>query len=251
MWSLAESGNDQAILEFQARYPEHHHELIRRLNMVHQLKANRPPHPTANPIPTFHLREPAHRNHRPTAVFAMVGMCALALGAIGYTVTSFLERPALHLAPPREVDLRPLPDQSLTRATPSGPQPVQQNANTPQQVQPTNDPSQQAPVPEAPKPKWDIPQELVVKKAPLHTVLNMVAMQGGLKLEIAPNTPNPEIATDYHDMNAVEILKDMGKTYSFTPFLAEDDHSVLIIPAVGPSGDQPTADIDPKHRIGT
>ena len=254
MWSLAESANEQAILEFRSRYPEHYHELIRRVNMVHQLRANRPADQRSRQIPTFRPREAARRASRPGAVAGVAIICAAALGAVGYSVTSFLDRTPVQLPPPKPVNLAPI----VPAQTQVGP-PTQIASDAQVQAPPVSqEPPNQSPAPDAStqqepapatRPKWTIPQDLVVKRAPLHTVLTMVAQQGGLTLDIAPGTPNPDIATDYHGMNAVDILKDMGKNYSFTPFLAETDHSVLIIPAVAPAGALNADDSASKHRI--
>jgi len=80
-------------------------------------------------------------------------------------------------------------------------------------------------------PKWAKTQVVKMRDVPLLTVAKLVAAQGGLSLEIAPGMPNPSIHVDYQGVNAVYILKDLGRTYSFTPMLS-DDNSVILIPAV-------------------
>ena len=69
-----------------------------------------------------------------------------------------------------------------------------------------------------------------IKRAPLQTVLKLVAAQGKLGITIAPGLSNPDVAIQYEDKTVIEILQDLGRQYAFTAF-DQGDGSVLIIPA--------------------
>jgi hypothetical protein len=224
MWAIAEDGKPQAVAEFEARYPQFGPELARRINMVKGLKGEkRRSEAGAVPsIPRFVPREPRPASPPPRAVAITAGLVLAALAAASFTITSFVA------APPKVV----------TEPTPAPREPVAVRRG-PDTVIP--DPVVETPKPELPKPqvadpeppptpRYLLPQSVSIKRAPLQTALQMVAMQGGLQLEMAPGMPNPEVAVDYEGKNTIEILEDLGRQYAFTAF-DQGNGSVLIIPA--------------------
>ena len=78
------------------------------------------------------------------------------------------------------------------------------------------------------------PGTLKIKHAPLLSVLQLISETCGVRIDPAPGMPNPDVVVDYRDMNAMEMLRDLGKQYSFTP-LDQHDGSILVVPAVDPN----------------
>jgi hypothetical protein len=74
-----------------------------------------------------------------------------------------------------------------------------------------------------------------LESAPLKTVLQAVAAQAGLKLDIAPGLGNPTVNVNIEGQSGIEVLEKLGKQYGFTPF-AQGGKSVLIIPAADGAG---------------
>ena len=57
MWSVAESGDAQAIEEFGVRHSQHRLELLKRMDMVRQLKGAKPEQIFAGTPPKFSPKE--------------------------------------------------------------------------------------------------------------------------------------------------------------------------------------------------
>jgi hypothetical protein len=230
MWNIAETGNPQAIDEFGARFPEFRGELMKRMAMVRGLK-HRPDLPTSNAIPSFKPGAPAKVPPAKGVVATGVVFAVLAVGALGYTLSTSTGRRSTDIKAPEPVRLAP----------PSEPQVVHSNSLVPPKTEPAprvvqnEQPAANETPPPAAPPKWQKPQVVKIRKASLLTVVKLVAANGGLKLEIAPGMPDPQIEVDYDGMNAEEILRDLGRTYKFTPMLNDDD-SVILVPAVDPNG---------------
>jgi hypothetical protein len=231
MWSLAESENTQAVSEFDARFPEYRVELAKRMGMVRGLRLNRPPSLDAPAMPRFNPTSVPSAPPSRAPYLLAAALVLISVSALGYTLSTTLVRKPIVLAPPQPVNLTPIevatqnPPVAATQPT----APRFPESTTPP-VEPTPKPERVAQKP----PRWSINQIVKMRQVPLLTVAKLVAAQGGLSLEIAPKMPNPLIQVDYDGVNAVDILKDLGHTYSFTPMLNDDD-SVLLVPAVDPA----------------
>ncbi len=233
MWTLAETGNQDAIEQFEARFPDLKIELTKRIMMVRSLKRNRPETGNVPVIPRFNPSTAQGPSPSKAPVAVAIAFAVIAMSALGYTLTTTFARKPIVLAPAPKVNLDPiqLPEpatsNSLNPPTATSPNLNSTQVPAPPAVQP--DASQISS--SANEPKWAKPQVVKMRDVPLLTVAKLVAAQGGLTLEIAPGMPNPSVRVDYQDINAADILKDLGKTYAFTPMLS-DDNSVILIPAV-------------------
>jgi hypothetical protein len=118
------------------------------------------------------------------------------------------------------------------------PNPVRTEAPSPSPVDQTT--------PAAPTPAYMRPQTMSIKRAPLQTVLKLVAAQGHLGITIAPGLANPDVAIQYEDKSVIEILQDLGRQYAFTAF-DQGDGSVLIIPAREDGTTELSGTIGPKE----
>lgn len=229
IWKLAEEGNQNAQDEFIRRYPTYRQELLHRRETLSGLKTSRPKTaatPT-RPIPRFTPKEvPPPRASRGTvATVSVLALAALALAS--YTVTTMLAPPPAHTVeePPTSMPSSSLP---LPKATHSEATPPSHPAE--RSTPPDNLPSDAVP-PVDDTPKWAKPQNLVIKRAGLVSVLQLLGASSGLKVIVAPGMPNPTIAVEYHDTTPIEMLRDLGRRYSFTPF-DQGDGSVVVYPVV-------------------
>jgi len=243
MWTLAESGNQQAVDEFEARFPQLKIELAKRTGMVRSLRSTRPGNVTSPAIPRFvpgpaASAEPSRGMYTAAFVFATIALSVFAYTAVVARRAKPVEQPLPQIplqnvqAPPPAPYAQYAPP---VNSPPSYP-PVVNHDETPPPASLQNEP------PILPGPtehSWNKPQSLAMRNVPLQTVLQAVAEEGRLSLDVAPGMPNPTITVDYHDISAEEILKDLGRTYAFTPILS-DDGSAIMIPAVSrtrnPSG---------------
>ena len=235
MWTLAESGNQQAVSEFEARFPHLRVELAKRTGMVRSLRSTRPGNVTSPAIPRFvpgaaTATEPSRGMYTAAFVFA-----AIALSVFAYTAVV-----AHH---PRPVEPQSLPQIPLQNEPASQTAPLVRNSpavNPPLVYPPAVGPApntgprslrDEPPILTPTEHTWEKPQTLAMRNVPLQTVLEAVGEEGGLAMDIPPKMPNPTITVDYHDVSAESILQDLGRTYAFTPILS-DDGSAIMIPAV-------------------
>lgn len=241
MWTLAESDNPQAVSEFEARFPQLKIELAKRTAMVRGLRSNRPDNLTQPAIPRFVPGPPAAQE--PTRGMYLISFvfAAVALSVFAYTAV------LAHHPKPAEIPVQQetvAPQQAGSQATPF--YPAQQQDYAQQWSSPPPSPPRslrdEPPILDAPaEHAWQRPQSIAMRNVPLQTVLQAVAQEGRLSLDVAPGMPNPTITVDYRDMSAEDILKDLGKIYAFTPILS-DDGSAIMVPAVAKSGvPDPTA----------
>ena len=224
LWAVAEAGNPQSVLEFEARYPQYRLELFRRLAMVKDLRGGKAPQ-TSSHIPLFVPKE-AKPFVSSRAVFAAGTLILAAVGLASYTVSTALWPAAKRNSEPkleRPVAIRfdsPLrkPELPIEKPKPDAPPAVPLHPDT-----------QGAEVP-----AYLRPQDLKIARASLSDALRLIAQQGGLNLVLAPGMPNPDIAVEYHQQSVIEMLQDLGKQYAFSAF-DQHDGSVVIIPAVDES----------------
>jgi hypothetical protein len=221
MWTLVEKGNDRAIDEFLARYPELKPEVVRRTNMVSGLKKMKAPADAAVEPPPFRQVDSV-RYAPPRRTLYVVGALALAaLGVASFTVT--------YIVLPKPEPIRPaikqtIPPPKLDKFDKDAPLPYTDPATT------APGPDDEAPI-VGEAPPWSKPIGVKLSNAPMHSVFKLIEAQSGLKIEIAPGTPNPNVEVAYGNMTALEILRDMGHEHGFTP-LEQENGLVIIVPAV-------------------
>ena len=219
IWTLVEQGNERAIEEFLARYPEMKQEVARRSVMVKGLKEMKPDIERPPFHPTEHIRYQG-----PTRmVYVVAALVLAALGLASFTVTYIaLPKP---VEKPKVEAPKPIEDPKRFAGTGGG-----EKTQNPQSGQlGVEDEPPIISEASAPKPPKKI--AITVKEAPLHTVFSLIAAQSGLKVIVAPGTPNPPVGVDYEDMTTMEILEDMGRDHGFTP-MDQGDGSIIIVPAV-------------------
>jgi len=231
MWTLAEEGNERAIDEFGVRHAEHRGELLRRIAMVKGLRGEKKR--TTEPIkaiPRFVPKEA--KSHGPTYVVTSLVLAAVA--ALTFAVTTLMTPPP-HLHPK---DYKP------GRSAPV----VERTAEP---IVPKNEPAPKVDpiVPERKEADTDTiltPVTLRADHAPLMMVMELMAQKCNIRIDPAPGMPNPTVEVDYKDMNAMEMLRDLGKQYGFTP-LNQHDGSILVVPAVDRG--QPALDGSETQRV--
>ncbi|AIE87872.1 hypothetical protein [Fimbriimonas ginsengisoli] len=224
MWTIAEDGNHGAADEFVQRYPLYREELLRRRETVSRLKTSGK-RVKSETIPKFVPTESIRTAPAPRQVAIVSALVLAALAAASYTITSLA-------APP------PKPEQILAPggSSPSNVAPKLEPRKPESPIAKSNPDTSEAVVShQTQTPEYLKPQTLVLKKAALVDALRLIASQAKVRIEIAPGMPNPTIALEYRDTNAIEMLKDLGSKYGFTPF-DQGDGSIVVYPAVDPSG---------------
>ncbi len=226
MWTLAEEGNERAIDEFGQRHPALRGELIYRIKMVKGLRSAGKPTAVAAVIPKFTPRESGSHVVHSRATNITVGALVFAsIAAAAFVITTFL-------TPEKRFHKEDLPK----------PPPVASNAAPIRVPEPKGPVVNLAPIKE-PDPVLkgnqseasQRPTSVSIDHAPLLTVLQMMSEISGTQITSAPGMPNPVVDVDYHNMSAMEMLRDLGKRYAFTP-LDQHDGSILVVPAVDHSG---------------
>jgi hypothetical protein len=225
MWTLVEQGNDRAVEEFLTRYPEMKPEIGRRAKMVNGLKKMKTDAELQLAPPPFRPAERVRYQPPSRMVYVVAALCLVALGLASFTVT--------YLA---------LPPKQNTQSDPVAPQPktspvekFPQNAPPPKGQQPAvtqPGPGDERAVDTTPRWAKKI-SGIKVPNAPMLDAFKLIEAQTGMKIIVAPGTPNPAISLDYQDMTAMEILAEIGKDQGFTP-MDQGDGSVIIVPAVEP-----------------
>jgi len=228
MWEVAEADTPELMDDFAARYPEHKAELLKRIKMVRQLKGARPkqkPRAAFKPRP---VPPPARVSISPLWV-AAGAFCLLVVGVLaGVGVTSLLlPKPDSNLQAGRS-KMNPEDGSSLERSTwipnPPPQQPASDSGAAPApNAQPQPEPERVPPV--------DSRITVINEKISLSRVLNEVAVKAGIRIQAAPGMPEVDVAVEYHDLSAMTVLSDLGRTCGFTP-LRQTDNEVLLIPTV-------------------
>lgn len=227
MWEVAEADTPELMDDFAARYPEHKSELLKRIKMVRQLKGARP---KQKPRAAFRPRPvpPPFRVSLSPLWAAAGAFCFLVVGVLaGVGVTSLLSKSGENLQASR-LKSNPEDGTSLERSTwIPNPPPQQPSADTGSNSTP-NDPPQ--PEPER-VPPVDSRITVINEGIRLSRVLNEVAVKAGIRIQAAPGMPEVDVAVEYHDLPAMAVLSDLGRTCGFTP-LRQTDNEVLLIPTV-------------------
>jgi hypothetical protein len=225
MWAIAEEPEPKAAEEFAQRFPDLQGELHNRISAVKSLKgaANQPK--AAKVIPQFVPRVEKVTRYQKPLVLMLAGAALFGLAMASYLLTgAFLPKPV----PP------PGPDPNTIIRTDVGGNPgvpsFQRDGPNPSQRTGSGGTRTEGRTPGAPEPKYD----LRLESAPLSVAIEAIASATALKVEIAPGTPDPVITIEYSQMTGMEMLKDLGKQYGFTP-LEQGPSEVLIVPAVDPN----------------
>ena len=242
MWSIAERRDDAGAAEFQQKFPELAGELNKRLTMVRGLKGAKALMGGASSIPQFQpVNMPTPIFARPR--FALAGAVGLAvLGVASYWVTTNvigepvkpapLVRP-LHEGAPQSAP-KPNRSRTFTGIGVDGDVPVQPTVPKVQsQIEGSQRPSK-VPTTENSYPPVSVDEprhNLTLKEVPLHQALQMIGTSCGLKIVIAPKTPNPMVEGAYQGKVGWEILEDLGKKYGFKAF-SQGDHEALVVPTI-------------------
>lgn len=241
MWLIADEGDASAIDSFSKRHPEYHGELMRRINMVRDIKGTRPEAPAMS-IPAFSPRpisEPKRVNRwvwTAAAAAILAGSAFAGFYGIGRLIPSnrgTSTDPTVSQNPPPT--LQPNRPNNLQGVTPPG-----------------FDPNQNV-VPPQPAPQnlasWQKHVDLHFKSISIVELFNEITRQTGLKIEIGPGLLPADIPVELSDVTAIAALKGLGEMYGFTVF-EQDMGSVLIIPAVDPT-EVPMEGPDEDSREGT
>ncbi len=222
MWTLAENGNDRAIEEFGLRHPQFRTELLHRMNMVKGLRGAKSK--VAEPekvIPRFIPKE--NRAIPRIQLYVVGGLLLAAVGALAFVTTTLL-------TPPPHVVVQPIvsqPPHTIVEQAPVVPQNVP--VEPPLKLKPIEEQSSQPDLESK-------PGDVKIDHAPLLAVLDLIGQTCGVDVAPAPGMPNPDVFVNYKGMTAMEMLKDLGTKYGFTP-LDQHDGSIIVVPAVdqGPS----------------
>lgn len=232
MWTVAESGDEAAIEDFERRFPEFRGELGGRLAMVRVLKKSKPvTDEPAYQVPRFVLREPVVLPRRPVWTVALLG---------GLAVVAFCSYLVVVSMPKGEPAKTPQTSQQGSNLDPrNDPSGTFNNGAVPDQREPeTMNPSDAGaagkppitspPVVEMP---WDKRQSISIHDAPLQDVLRLIAETCKLELELAPGLDNPVVSADFANKTGMEMLRELGREQGFTP-LSQGKGRVLIVPTL-------------------
>jgi hypothetical protein len=223
MWGVAENPTDKAVEEFVVRFPNQRAELMKRINMVRDLKHQvKPADPLHRELPRFHPTPPGPTGP-PAGWPIAAGLGVLALATLAFAGYSF-SRPQPAPPPPvPKVNLEPPTLPPVNYVTP-GPPPSQ--PLTP----PTTQPTQPTSAPVDNTPTYMKPQETVAfKDESLVNVLTMLTAASGMHAIIGPNFQDQKVTFTYHNKSAVEVLLDLSKQYAFT-VSDEGGGNFLILP---------------------
>lgn len=217
MWTVAESGDADAIEQFGERYPQYRLELANRIQLVAKMKGNRP-RSIAAPTMQFAPRAKA----RPAfSRWAMVGaVCAaISVALAGYTAVQ-------RFSATQPEPLKPNP--ISTSSFESQPEVPVVKRDTGYHVLPENSP-EPIPAPEIPQ----LPAERLItvkfEQVRLLAALEAIAAEGNVQLEIAPNMPDIEIGLEYRNQPVDVILNHLGDAHGFR-LLVQGKGKYLIVP---------------------
>lgn len=248
LWAVAESNDPSAVTDFERRYPAHRRELFKRIAMVRDLRAAK--HAISGSsaaglaIPVFRPTAAAKGLLISHAMIASVGAAAILSAAIGiYAYTSrpeptppdtiVLSRTPSEGGPHGSRTMIGDPDQHFDRVdkpvkpycAPGAPKgsALPPAASTSEAATDTQPP----PLPV----EFQKPVTMHVTRARLSKILDELASQAQIDIQVAPGSPDPEVRVDYDFTKAADVLDDMGRRFEFTAF-SEGGSKILIIPAV-------------------
>lgn len=232
MWLIVDEGDLAAIDSFCKRHPEHHDEVLRRLNLVRGFRELRPGAPVSIPTPRFSTdrgtyRGPLHNRWIP----GLVGAALMSLCFGSY----FVAQDLMHRGP-----MTPIKPVSTNSPTTQSPNPdFSPKIVTPPQK--PYDPNQNLVPPPQPRTiisAKDRPISLQGDSIDLISALNEITRQSGLQIEIAPGFSSTQVTANFQAIPAIVALKELGDQVGFTVF-EQTENSVLVIPAVDPNQPEP------------
>lgn len=221
MWVLAEQSDRKAVEEFEARFPELKFELAKRVALVSNLrgagKAVRADKPR--------FTAPAPQSmawHRPFALAAIAAaLCVLAYGTFFATRTLLSGPRSVPKVEPVAGTSRPeVPRSAVKREAPDATPNVAIPAPKPLPIEPP-----------AYVPKYQQRHSIAIEEAGLLTVLEAIATQTGMQVEVAPGIDDLKISCRYEEATGLEMLRDLGAKFGFTA-LSQGGNRVLLVPVV-------------------
>lgn len=232
MWLAAESGDPNAIADFERKFPNLRYELSKRIDIVRSLKQSRKLGKREGSIPRFMPRtNQTFAANRLRLSIAAVALCALAFGS--YVVTKQLMASPTNQAPPvvhnvfpntETVRPRPEPDKNALRTAPPNEEPIEEGHGL-------TTPEDETPV----VAKWQQPQTVKLQHAKLADALRAIGIQCGLNIVVPPDMPDLDIVVNYREMTGFEMLADMGPRFGFTAF-DQGNGNVIVVPARADEG---------------
>ncbi len=242
MWTVANSGDFNAIENFRKQYPELHDELSKRALLVRDLKKAKCL-PLANPArPAFAPR--AHvRNNGTSAVVAtllistvaVIGIVALMRNSSGIgrenkpavaKGTQFHIENAVGIAQPRDFPIVESP--SLPPPHPEAVPPADSSTG-PVGIYEGNPVTKPLPLPSGESHPISKTPHVSLRQVPLATVITALASAYKLNLKPSPGLANPTIDFDEQGENGVELLKSLGQKYGFG-ILDEGKEGIMLLP---------------------
>jgi hypothetical protein len=223
LWSVAESGDDQAINEFGDRYPEHRGELLKRLGMVRQLKGARPPDAAFGP-PRFEVPRSSKQTFawpKWTWVPATALLGVMAYASYSYTLSA-MNPPQIQEPIPNGVTRLPIVQPNGNPNNQQIPKTIPRDDDEPPIV---NDKLANS------EPPANKTIKLLFERISLHTALDAVGQQSGIRIEIGPGLEDIDISMNYNGYSAIQVLEDMGSKFGFSIF-PQGENAVLIIPEI-------------------
>lgn len=254
MWTIAETGNTQAAADFEMRFPQHRQELAKRINLIESLKGAKSFHVGASLRPAF---QPVLIKGITLAKAATVGGIVLATGALavaGYVGAGCLFGSRVQELPaPPTVRVHHLEYSHSSGVKYRAPSISSQNpAPTSEEMEKTDDYPPRGVRPrdglEHPFPFYgDVspltdhrsrnpnkPDDMELHGVALYDAVKMLANQNNLKVQFAPDMPNPVIDAYYSQKKTLDILADLGNKYGFG-VVQEGENRILLVPTTPPS----------------
>lgn len=234
MWLVAEKSDAKAIEDFGVRFPQYRSELGKRLALVRNLRGAKAQHLPPAVKPAFHV--PIRITPSPAKFFGMgiaVGVAAISVASY-YVFASRGHAAAPIAGPVVETTSRP-------QMSKPGPATPKQNLFLPKeyrykeipQVDTRHDPAlDHMPIEYGPAAAQAHPEkgkDVDIRKAPLMTVLLMIAESNKIKLTLAPNLPNPDVTVSYKSMGAKAMIRDLTSKYGIVA-MDEGENSMILMP---------------------
>ncbi len=235
IWALAEENNQRAMDEFVARNPQYKTELTKRLETVRGLRLGKATGSKQSSPPVFRptqINQQVNTNLR----WAVGGMLSVAIAFAIYTAYSFSQL--------RTVKQTVQPISRIPQVS-SIPSPLVQYEK-PKLLQPEpekhTEPGEGDVLPDPPTPTYLKPKTVKWRDVRLVSALKLLAAESNLKLVIAPGLVDQPIDVDFQDETTLDILRELGKTYGFTP-VEQGEGEVIVYPVRDtgvPIGGSPT-----------
>lgn len=218
LWTIAEKRDLSAAEDYLQRFPTHRVELMKRLSALESLQKFAPedvtvppftPRPISAPLPT-------------TWIVASI----LGIGLVGVGVTLFNNAgntktetvPVASSASPAHQPSTAIPQLRASRTAAEGVSQSKQ-ATVPLETPP--------PAPVKTPAQRAIVQKLKLDGVQLSLVLQILAENTGLKLDVQPGLIDPKVSVEYVNQPALFVFEDLGRKFGFQAF--EDAPGVITI----------------------